>query len=51
VYSDTLIDADRININQQLMVVLLDAKTVMVLIDILQNWGFLATWWLHGLSV
>jgi hypothetical protein len=46
-----LIDADRININQQLMLNTLDKKAALVLIEIPQNWGFLATWWLHGIAV
>jgi hypothetical protein len=46
-----LISADRININQHFTAFLLDIKTDSVLIDIPQNLGFLATWWLHGLTV
>ncbi len=50
-YLPTLIAADKINPNQQLASVALDACTVRALIDIPQNWGFLATWWLHGPAV
>ena len=50
-YLPTLIATDRINTNQQLTSIALDMRTVRALIDIPQNWGFLATWWLHGTAV
>jgi hypothetical protein len=46
-----LINTDRININQQLTTHMLDKKPVCTLIDIPQNWGFLATWWLHEIAM
>jgi hypothetical protein len=46
-----LIVVVRININQQFMAIFLDENTAQVLIEIPQNWGFLATWWLHGTPV
>jgi hypothetical protein len=43
-----LIADDRIYINQQLKITLLDIQPALVLIDIPQNGAKVATQWLHG---